>query len=221
MKTYAHYGHKQFILCLGYRGDVIKNYFYNYEIRSNDFTLTLGSGAIKVHNQHAENGWEITFAETGANNMTGSRVKQIEKYIDADTFMLTYGDGVCNVNINSLLKFHKEHGKTATVTGVLPPSRFGELLTDGKRVTSFTEKPQVHQGGHINGGYFVFNRNIFEYLDAAESCILERNPLEQIAARGELMVFQHEGFWQCMDTYRDFEYLNGLWKENEAAWKVW
>lgn len=221
MKTYAHYGFNEFILCLGYRGDVIKNYFYNYEIRSNDFTLTLGSGEMEVHNRHSENGWKITFAETGALNMTGSRVKQIEKYIDGNTFMLTYGDGVCNVNINQLLDFHKKHGKTGTVTGVLPPSRFGELLMDGQSVKSFTEKPQVHQGGHINGGYFIFNRDIFKFLSNDEGCILERGPLEQLAEKGELMVYTHDGFWQCMDTYRDFEYLNALWKEKEAAWRVW
>jgi glucose-1-phosphate cytidylyltransferase len=221
MKTYAHYGFNEFILCLGYRGDVIKNYFYNYEIRSNDFTMTLGNGNIEVHNSHSESGWKITFAETGALNMTGSRVKQIEKYIDGPAFMLTYGDGVTNVNISKLLDFHKEHGATGTVTGVLPPSRFGELLTDGIRVRSFTEKPQIHQGGHINGGYFVFNKDIFNYLTSDESCILERNPLEKLASLDQLMVYKHDGFWQCMDTYRDFEYLNSLWKEKEALWKVW
>lgn len=221
MKTYAHYGHNQFILCLGYRGDVIKNYFYNYEIRSNDFTLTLGSGDLEIHNSHSESGWQITFAETGALNMTGSRVKQIEKYIDGDVFMLTYGDGLCNVNIDELLKFHFSHGKIGTVTGVLPPSRFGELLTENNQVKSFTEKPQIHQGGHINGGYFVFNKKFFNYLETSENCILERNPLERLATENQLMMFQHGGFWQCMDTYRDFEYLNSLWKENEAAWKVW
>ncbi|HKR03753.1 MAG TPA: sugar phosphate nucleotidyltransferase, partial [Bacteroidia bacterium] len=198
-----------------------KNYFYNYEIRSNDFTLTLGSGDIKVHNRHDESGWEITFSETGASSMTGSRIKQIEKYIDDDLFMLTYGDGVCNVNIDELIKFHKSHGKTGTVTGVLPPSRFGELISDGKTVKSFTEKPQIHQGGHINGGYFVFNKEFFNYLSLDENCIFERTPLENLAKDNQLMVYNHSGFWQCMDTYRDFEYLNSLWRENKAEWKVW
>ncbi len=221
MKTYSHYGFNKFIVCLGYRGDVIKNYFYNYEIRSNDFTLTLGTGEIKSHNNHDESGWEITFAETGALNMTGSRVKQIEKYCDDDLFMLTYGDGVCNVDIAKLIAFHKSHGKTGTVTGVLPPSRFGELMIEGNTVKSFTEKPQIHEGGHINGGYFVFNREFFNYLTADTNCILERSPLETLAEKNQLMMYAHDGFWQCMDTYRDFEYLNSLWRENKAAWKVW
>ena len=221
MKTYVHYGFKKFILCLGYRGDVIKNYFYNYEIRSNDFTLTLGDGHIKVHNKHSEQGWEITFAETGALNMTGSRVKQIEKYVSGDTFMLTYGDGVCSVNIKDLLAYHKSQGKIGTVTGVLPPSRFGELMTEGNLVTSFNEKPQIHDGGLINGGYFVFDRKFFSYLDEDPSCILERNPLEKLAADRQLCVFEHRKFWQCMDTYRDSEYLNSLWRDDKAEWKVW
>lgn len=221
MKTYAHHGFNKFILCLGYRGDVIKNYFYNYEIRNNDFTLTLGSNDVKVHQHHNEQGWEITFAETGALNMTGSRVKQIQKYIKGDTFFLTYGDGLCDININDLAKFHKSHGKAGTVTGVLPPSRFGELNTDGKLVTSFMEKPQIHDGGLINGGYFVFDKKIFDYLSEESSCILERNPLETLAETRQLCVFEHRKFWQCMDTYRDFEYLNGLWRDDKAEWKVW
>ncbi len=221
MKTYAHFGYNKFVLCLGYRGDVIKNYFYNYKIRSNDFTLTLGSGKIKSHNNHDESGWEITFAETGASSMTGSRIKQIEKYIDDGLFMLTYGDGLCNVNISKLIEFHKSHGKIGTVTGVLPPSRFGELMIEKNSVKSFTEKPQLHQGGHINGGYFVFNKEFFKYLNADANCIFERAPLENLAKENQLMMYSHEGFWQCMDTYRDFEYLNTLWKENKAEWKVW
>lgn len=221
MKNYSHFGFNKFVLCLGYRGDVIKNYFMNYEIRNTDFTLTLGNGSMKVHNSHDENGWEITFAETGPLSMTGSRVKQIEKYIDGDEFLLTYGDGVCNVDIGKLIAFHRSHGKIGTVTGVLPPSRFGELMTQGDRVMSFNEKPQVHTGGFINGGFFVFNRKFFEYLDADSGCILERNPLEKLAAEGQLSMFSHNGFWQCMDTYRDYEYLNNLWNTNKAEWKCW
>lgn len=221
MKTYAHYGFREFILCLGYRGDIIKNYFYNYEIRSNDFTLTLGSGKIKSHNSHDEAGWEITFAETGAASMTGSRIKQIEKYIDDDSFMLTYGDGVCNVDIKKLVEFHKSHGKIGTVTGVLPPSRFGELMIENNTVKTFTEKPQLHEGGHINGGYFVFKKEFFKYLNADSDSVFERAPLENLAKDNQLMMYSHEGFWQCMDTYRDFEYLNNLWMDNKAEWKVW
>jgi glucose-1-phosphate cytidylyltransferase len=222
MKTFAHYGYNEFVLCLGYRGDVIKNYFYNYEIRHNDFTLTLGKDSdIEIHSQHQESGWKITFAETGELNMTGSRVKQIEKYIDGDTFMLTYGDGVCDVNIAELLKFHHSHGKIATVTGVLPPSRFGELVSAGDIVESFNEKPQVHSGGLINGGYFVFNKDFFKYLSANEGCIMERQPLEDLTKDKQLCLYKHQGFWQCMDTFRDFQYLNGLWNEGKADWKIW
>ena len=221
MKTYSHYGYNRFVLCLGYRGDVIKNYFYNYEIRNSDFTLKLGSNDIKIHNKFSETDWEITFAETGALNMTGSRIKQVEKYCDEDLFMLTYGDGVCNINIDELMKFHKSHGKIGTVTGVLPPSRFGELLTDGKMVKSFTEKPQVHDGGLINGGYFVFNKKFFSYLTDESNCIMEREALETLALDNQLCVFEHRKFWQCMDTYRDFEFLNRLWSDNKAEWKVW
>jgi glucose-1-phosphate cytidylyltransferase len=200
---------------------VIKDYFYNYEIRNNDCTLTLGKPELKVHNQHAETGWEITFAETGATSMTGSRVKKVEKYVDGDIFMMTYGDGVSNVNIGDLIKFHKAHGKIATVTGVLPPSRFGELISKNNVVENFNEKPQVHQGGFINGGYFVFNKKFFDYLSVNENCILERQPLEDLVRDKQLCVYEHRGFWQCMDTYRDFEYLNSLWREGNAEWKVW
>jgi glucose-1-phosphate cytidylyltransferase len=221
MKNYAHFGFNKFVLCLGYRGDVIKNYFYNYEIRSNDFTMTLGEEPIKVHNRHSETGWEITFAETGSDSMTGSRIAQIEKYIDGDDFFVTYGDGLCSVNINDLLSFHKSHGKIGTVTGVLPPSRFGELLTDGKIVKSFNEKPQVHAGGFINGGFFIFNKKVFSFLSREEGCVLERQPLESLVKQGQLCIHEHQGFWQCMDTYRDYEYLNHLWKEKQAEWKMW
>ncbi|MEI6816237.1 MAG: glucose-1-phosphate cytidylyltransferase [Bacteroidota bacterium] len=221
MKNYSSFGCNKFVVCLGYRGDVIKDYFYKYEIRNNDFTLKLGSGEMKIHNQHQETGWEITFAETGANAMTGSRVKKIEQYIDDDLFFLTYGDGVSSVNIEDLLTFHRSHGKIGTVTGVLPPSRFGELVTNGQLVESFNEKPQVHAGGMINGGFFVFDKRFFKYLSADDSCILERQPLEDLVRDKELCIYKHEGFWQCMDTYRDFEYLNGLWRDGKAEWKNW
>ena len=221
MKNYSHFGFNKFVLCLGYKGSVIKDYFTNYDVRNNDFTLKLSQQKISIHNQHAESDWEITFAETGLSSMTGSRVKKIEKYVDEDLFMLTYGDGVCSVDMKELLAFHKAHGKMATITGVLPPSRFGELMIEGKFVKSFNEKPQIHNGGMINGGYFIFNRSFFKYLSESEDCILERTPLEKLAKDGELCVFEHKGFWQCMDTFRDFEYLNNLWNENKATWKSW
>ena len=221
MKSFSHYGFNQFVICLGYKGDVIKDYFYNYEIRNADFTLRLLDGNVTTHKRHGETDWEITFAETGANSMTGSRVKQIERYIEDDIFLLTYGDGLASVDIHALIEFHKSHGKIGTLTGVLPPSRFGELDINGFEVKSFSEKPQVHEGGLINGGYFVFNKAFFKYLSADPSCILERNPLESLAKDNELCVFHHKGFWQCMDTYRDFEYLNAIWQSGKAEWKVW
>jgi len=221
MKIYSHYGFNRFILCLGYKGEVIKNYFYNYEIQNNDFTITLGKDDLKIHNQHSESGWEITFAETGSNTMTGARVKKIQKYINDDIFMLTYGDGLSNINISELLSFHNSHGKIATITGVLPPSRFGEILNENNLVRSFNEKPQIHSGGLINGGFFVFNKKFFNYLSDSDDCILERLPLENLVKDKQLCVFEHDGFWQCMDTYRDFEMLNNFWKEGKASWKIW
>ncbi len=221
MKIYSHYGFNEFVLCLGYRGDVIKDYFWNYESRNNDFTLKLGTNEITVHNKHSESAWEITFADTGLNSMTGSRVKKIMKYIKEDTFMLTYGDGLSDVDIKKLLQFHKSNKKIGTITGVLPPSRFGEIEEKNNIVKKFNEKPQIHSGGLINGGYYVFNRGIFDYLSEENDCILERQPLEDLVKDKQLSVYKHTDFWQCMDTFRDFEYLNNLWKEGNAVWKKW
>ena len=223
MKIYSHYGFHRFILCLGYKGEKIKEYFMSYEIMNSDFTLSLGSahnGHVKFHNSHLESGWKVTFVQTGEKNMTGSRVKQVEKYLDADTFMLTYGDGIANIDLSGLLAFHRSHGKIATVTGVRPPSRFGELVLDGTRVHEFSEKPQVSTGA-INGGFFVFNKEVFRYLDANTDCILEREPLERLARDGQLMAYSHDGFWQCVDTYRDYQLLNHLWGTQPELWKVW
>ena len=222
MKTYAHYGFHEFILCLGYKAEVIKEYFYNYEVLSNDFTIELGTKNIEVHSNHSEGGWKITIVDTGLNAMTGARVKRIERFIDEDTFMLTYGDGVTDLDINKLLQYHKSHGKIGTVTGVHPPSpsRYGELSIHEDQVTSFIEKPR-NQDNPINGGYFVFNRKIFRYLKNDDACIFEREPLENLSSDGELKVFQHKGFWQCMDTNRDYKYLNEMWGKGDAPWKVW
>jgi glucose-1-phosphate cytidylyltransferase len=221
MKSYSQFGFNQFVLCLGYKGNVIKDYFVNYSIRSNDFTLKLKNHDLTIHNNHSEVDWEITFAETGPNTMTGGRLKKVEKYVDGDTFMLTYGDGVCDVNLKELLAFHKANGRIGTVTGVVPPSRFGDLVTEDNIVKKFSEKPQFDNRGMINGGYFVFNKSFFKYLTDSDDCILERNPLESLVKDGQLAVFPHKGFWQCMDTYRDFELLNSLWNENKASWKTW
>jgi glucose-1-phosphate cytidylyltransferase len=220
MKIYAHYGFKDFVLCLGYKGEMIKNYFCNYEILNNDFTVELGNhNHIEIYNNHKERGWRVTLADTGETALKGSRIKKIEKYIDNDLFMLTYGDGVANINIQELLSFHKSHGRIGTVTGVRPPSRFGEMAIKGNRVISFIEKPQVSKG-LINGGFFVLNRKIFNYLSEDDNCDFEMGPLEQLANNGELMEYEHKGEWACMDTYRDMEYLNKLWQTGKAFWKI-
>jgi len=222
MKIYAHYGFKDFILCLGYKGGVIKEYFLNYDILNSDFTIKLGQKkTVTVHNTSDESDWSVTLADTGVSALKGARLKKIEKYIKEDSFMVTYGDGVGNINVNKLLDFHRSHGKIATVTGVRAPSRFGELQVKGMQALIFAEKPQSSSGGLINGGFFIFNKVFFDYLTSDDSCDFEKGPLEKIANEGQLMVYTHEGDWACMDTLRDVEYLNGLWQNNEAFWKVW
>lgn len=220
MKTYSYYGFNEFVLCLGYKGNIIKEYFYNYEMLANDFTIELGTNDIKIHPRHSEHGWKITLVDTGLNAMTGARVKRIEKYIKEDMFLLTYGDGVSDINIHKLLEYHKSHGKTGTITGVSPPSRYGELLIHQDQVISFSEKPKNNDNS-INGGYFVYNKEFFSYLKDEDDCILEREPLEMLAKDKELQVYQQTGFWQCMDTYRDYKYLNEIWDSGKAPWKVW
>lgn len=221
MKIYAYYGFNDFILCLGYKGEMIKEYFYNYEVLNNDFTVELGNHKnIEIRSGHNEKGWRITLADTGDKALKGSRIKKVEKYVDSDLFMLTYGDGVANINLNELLVYHNSHGRIGTVTGVRPPSRFGELLVEQNQAIFFSEKPQT-SAGLINGGFFVFNRSIFDYLSEYDNCDLEKGPLEDLAKKGELMVFEHKGNWACMDTFRDMEHLNKLWQSDKAFWKVW
>lgn len=221
MKIYAHYGFKDFVLCLGYKGNMIKEYFLNYEAMSNDFTIQLGSrDNIQFHSNHQEKDLNVTLVDTGEEAQTGSRVKRIERYIDGDSFMLTYGDGVANVNIKELVRFHKSHGKIGTMTGVHPSSRFGELVIKDNRVIKFHEKPQVSEG-LINGGFFMFNKTFFSYLREDDNCYLEKEPLDNLTAGGELMVYPHNGFWQCVDTYRELELLNNLWKSPNPPWKIW
>lgn len=222
MKIYSSYGFKDFVLCLGYKGKMIKDYFANYETMNCDFTIDLGTRSIELHNKHEETDWRITLAETGEKAMTGARVKRIEKYIDGDKFMLTYGDGVSDIDISKLLEFHNSHRNIATITGVRPSaSRFGELvLKDKDYVKEFTEKPQIKEG-YINGGFFVLNKTVFSYLEDEDECSFEQEPLENLARDGELRVFKHEGFWQCMDTYRDSLMLNNLWIKRRPPWKVW
>ena len=220
MKTYAYYGFKEFILCLGYKGNMIKEYFLNYEILNSDFTIELGSKNIQTRNGHSERDWRVTLAQTGDSAMTGARVKRVESYVDSDMFMLTYGDGVSNINISKLVEFHKSHGKIGTVIGVSPTSKFGELVVKGEKVVRFHEKPQINDG-LVNGGFFVFNKEFFRYIYDEDPCVLENDPLEKLANEGELMVYNHTGFWHCMDTYRDFLHLNEMWKLPDPPWKIW
>jgi glucose-1-phosphate cytidylyltransferase len=221
MKIYATYGYSDFIICLGYKGEMIKQHFLDYKALNSDFTITLGKhDGIKTYGNNSEDHWTVTLADTGLEAMTGSRIKKIERYIDSDLFMLTYGDGVANIDIDKLVSFHKSHKKIGSLTGVHPSSRFGELLVEGNQVKNFAEKPNITKG-HINGGFFVFDRQIFDYLTEDDSSIFEKEPLENLARDGELMVYTHDGFWQCMDTMRDMTLLNSLWKRNKAPWKIW
>lgn len=222
MKIFATQGHTDFVLALGYKGEMIKDYFLNYEAMNNDVTLELGRpGNTCLHSCHEETGWKITLAGTGEKTLKGARLKRVEKYVQGDLFFLTYGDGVADVNMEELLAFHKSHGRIATITGVSPAARFGELKLDGDRVVKFQEKPQDGEGSLINGGFMVLDRRIFDYLSGEDDCDLENGPLERLAAEGQLMVHRHSGFWSCMDTLRDMDYLNRLWDEGRAGWKIW
>lgn len=219
MKAYAHHGFHDFILCLGYRGQSIKDYFLNYEAMNNDFSICLGEQSqIQYHGRHHEQGFSVTLADTGLECMTGGRIHKIERYLTGDTFLLTYGDGVCDVDIRSVVEFHKSHGKLATVTTVPPVSRFGIVELDDSQVRNFTEKPKSE--GWMSAGYFVLDRGIFDYL-GGEDCVFEREPLERLAHDGQLMAYRHTGFFYAMDTYREYQHLNDLWKSGAAPWKVW
>jgi glucose-1-phosphate cytidylyltransferase len=220
MKIYAHYGFKDFILCLGYKGSMIKDYFLNYRLMNSDFTLRLNSGKEpEFHPPLQDEHWTITFADTGAEAMTGARVKRIERYVTGDHFMMTYGDGVADLDISKLWEFHLSHGKIGTVTGVHPLSRYGELSVQGSLVKEFNEKP-LDQSGFISGGFFVFQRKFFDFLSDDDSCVLERQPLERLTQEDQLVGYLHHGFWHCMDTYRDSLALNESWKKG-APWRVW
>ncbi len=222
MKGFAQHGHADFVLCLGYKSWVIKRYFLDYRLAGADFSLRLGdAGDVRVHGgRGGEDGWHVTLAETGLDAMTGCRVKRVEKYVTGDTFLLTYGDGVADVNVAELLAFHRSHGKLATVTAVQPPGRFGELELDGRRVAEFSEKPLLSQG-RISGGFFVFERAVFARLQDDPGLVLESGPLVQLARDGELMAYQHDGFWHPMDSSRDYKYLNDLWAAHKAPWNTW
>lgn len=221
LKYYSHFGYKDFVLCLGYLGEMIKQYFLQYELMNSDLTVRFSpQPQVQIHSNPRID-WQVTLADTGVEAMTGCRLKRIEKYIGQDTdFMVTYGDGLGNVDLKELYNFHKSHGCLATVTGVRPLSRFGELEVQGDQVNAFSEKSQVKRGW-INGGFFVFRREFFNYLIDQDDCVLEREPLEQLTRDEQLRIYKHRGFWQCMDTYRDMEQLNKMWRQGNAPWEVW
>lgn len=219
MKTYSYYGINDFIICCGYKGYVIKEYFANYYMHMSDLKVDLSSGNISYYNCKAEP-WKITLIDTGLNTLTGGRIKRVKDYIGSETFMLTYGDGVSNVNIKTLLEFHREHNKIATVTAVQPSGRFGALnIDDSYNVNKFMEKPNG-DGAWINGGYFVLEPDIFDYIEG-DNTTFESEPLENIAKEDKLCAFKHEGFWKPMDTLRDKNELELLWKTGKAPWKIW
>ncbi len=219
MKYYSSFGFHRFILCLGYKGEVIKNYFLNFYQLNSSFTIKIGSGEIPVFAEPKSDPWIISCVDTGERAMTGARVKRIQPYIGNSRFMLTYGDGLCDVDLHRLLAFHESHQKLVTVTGVHPPSRFGLLTLKGTRVVGFAEKSQTAYD-YINGGFFVCEPGFFNYLQGNDTCVLEREPLEKAAADGHLEAFLHDSYWQCMDTARDRDLLEETWARG-APWKKW
>jgi len=222
MMSYIHYGYSDFILCLGYRGNLIKEYFLDYEAMNNDFTMHIGNGSksIELHGAYQKQDFRVTLANTGLDTMTGARVKQIEHYITGDSFMLTYGDGLSDINLRSLTEFHQTHGRIATVSAVNPASRFGVLEMGGdQQVKRFIEKPKSET--RTSAGFFVLNRRVFDYISLDPGCTFEREPLEQLALDDQLAAYQHDGFFYAMDTYREYLYLNDLWSSGAAPWAVW
>ena len=220
MKHYSHYGYNEFILCLGYKGDMIKKFFLDYEWMANDFTINLKNRMEWItHFRNELEDWKITLAETGEESMTARRLKLVEKYIDGDTFMLTYGDGVSNVNIKELLEFHKKTGKIVTLTGIHPPSKYGVLDVKGDVVKDFREKPVLND--LINGGFMVMNKKVFEHIKEEDNTMLVDKQLPLLSKKGEVNVFVHKGSWYCMDTYRDYLKLNEIWNSGKAPWKTW
>jgi glucose-1-phosphate cytidylyltransferase len=220
MKTYAHYGYREFVLCLGYKGGLIKDYFLNYEAMNSDVTLRLGRGSsIVYHQDHEEQDFEVTLAETGAESMTGGRLKRVTRYLGDGPFMVTYGDGLADIDVGALSRFHQSHGRLATVTMARVHTRFGILDVDQTdRVREFHEKPEAD--GWASTGFFVFDPRVLDYI-FGDACVLEREPLERLAAEGQLMAYRHPSFFCAMDTYREYLYLNDLWANGRARWRVW
>lgn len=218
MKTYAHFGFDDFFVALGYKGEVIKRYFFDLSTLNGSFAIELGNGAIRRHGQQADN-WRVNLIDTGPETLTGGRIKRLEPYLSSGAFMATYGDGVANVDLQALLRFHRERGCIATVTAVRPPARFGGLVLEDGLAVDFSEKPQIGEGW-INGGFFVFEPQVFDYIDG-DASILEADTLARLAAQRQLAAYQHDGFWQCMDTLREKRLLDGLWRNGQRPWKVW
>lgn len=218
MKQYAYYGFKEFFIALGYKGEVIKRYFLDYPSLQGSLTIGLSSGRIQRHDEKCDD-WVVHLMETGQDTYTGGRIKRLEPWLQDGTFMVTYGDGVCDMDLRDLVRFHRSHGRLATVTAVRPPARFGGLVFDGDLVAKFTEKPQIGEGW-INGGFLVFEPRAFEYLEG-DRASLESDGLGRLAADGQLAAYRHHGFWQCMDTLRDKRLLESYWQSGEAPWKVW
>jgi glucose-1-phosphate cytidylyltransferase len=218
MEIYAAYGFSEFVVALGYKGEVIKNYFLNYYLWSNDISIHLANGQVKAENGSPED-WCVHLVDTGLRTQTGGRIKRLTRWIGDDTFMLTYGDGVSNIDIQKLLSFHREHGKLATVTAVRPPARFGGISMTGDQVTLFKEKPQISEGW-INGGFFVLEPEVLKYIEG-DATEWEHEPLERLAAEGQLIAYRHDGFWQSMDTVRDVKLLESMWQSGNPPWKIW
>lgn len=219
MKTYAHFGHKEFVVCLGYKGQAIREFFLNFEAYTRDCTIVVGrAGGVTYHGSSVDSDWQVTLADTGNRSMTGARISRIRDYVWGEDFMLTYGDGVSDVDLDRLLAFHKSHGKILTVTGVRPPGRFGEMLanSDGQ-IVEFNEKPQA-AAGRISGGFFVASPGVFDYLEDREDLVFEQEPIRKLVSDRQLMMFEHDGFWQPMDTSREYQLLNALYDNGTAPW---
>lgn len=220
MKNFSYHGYNDFIISCGVKASVIKNYFANYQNINDDFLIDLSNNTIEYHSNYNNENWKVNLVDTGLNTLKGARIKRVEKYLNNPVNIVTYGDGLSDININELVSFHKSHGKTLTITGVHPPARFGEIIEKNGEVLSFQEKPQTSVG-LINGGFMVFNKNLLNKLNDSTDCDLEVGPLEALSKEGEVMVFKHKGNWECMDHERDVVHLNNLWDENRAFWKVW
>ncbi|HXN87007.1 MAG TPA: glucose-1-phosphate cytidylyltransferase [Candidatus Binataceae bacterium] len=219
MKTYAHYGFEDFVICLGYKGDMIRDYFLNYKTRQCDFTVHLGAGAVEVYGGHAEASWRVTLVETGMSTATGGRIKRVGPYLGNSPFMVTYGDGVADIDLGRQLEFHRQRRLLGTVTGVRPASRYGELAANDGLVRIFQEKPQVHTGW-INGGFLTLEPAVLDMISGDDDS-LESGLLPRLAREGQLAMYEHCGFWQCMDTYREYTQLEEAWNRGAAPWKVW